>query len=111
MSFLHFRRNMMATAKQKVQSTVVTKEQIQQYIVETSSTLPNLEQVYVDRFGHVILKTTSGKVYRYKIQQRVIRKEVQVTMSATQYRKASKEWIRVNSLPVTRIKEKIVSSL
>lgn len=101
----------MTTAKQKVQSTAVTKEQIQQYIVEKSSTLPNLEQVYVDRFGHVILKTTSGKVYRYKIQQRVIRKEVQVTMPATQYTKASKEWVRVNSLSVAKIKEKITASL
>lgn len=55
----------------------------------------------VDRFGHIKYKK-NGRLYRYKFLTNVIRREVQVIHARTKYSPQTKEWVRVQSIGVSR---------
>lgn len=59
-----------------------------------------------DKYGHYRKTVTSGaksSVYRYKIQDISIRKEVQVHHAANEYGPASNEWIRIASGYISKL--------
>lgn len=66
--------------------------------------------VELDRWNNVKFSDpASGKEYRYKLMKNVIRMEVKVHHAASQYNKASSEWMRVKSIPVIKNYDKLVS--
>lgn len=59
---------------------------------------------YMDRGS--IKYEKNDKLYRYKIKDRVIRKELQITLSGGQYSKPKKEWILIRSYSYIKILKK-----
>jgi len=60
---------------------------------------------YMDR-GSLKYINNKDSLYRFKIKDRVIRKECQVTLSATEYSKASNTWILIRSYSYPSILKK-----
>jgi len=75
-------------------------ELINKYITHTLSRL----NPFMDR-GSLKYKNKDS-LYRFKIKERVIRKECQVTLSATKYSKASNTWILIKSYSYPSILKK-----